>query len=131
MDLSLLLSQLMEEKNHAALVRSGKEFLKSGMDFPDELFHNNLENLEYMSSKLSSMIKDFKKKPPSREEAFNYALKIENSACEVHFQKFMDEESDIKIGEIFRKLNEEDKDHENRIRAYMIDNDIKFKPPEK
>jgi len=121
----------IEEKNHAALIRSGIEFLKSSIGLPNNLLHSNLKDLKDMNYELLSILDTLKEKPPSREEAFNYAWMIENSACEIHYQKFMDKESNTKIDEIFAKLNMDDKDHADRIRAYMIENDIDFNPPEK
>ncbi len=110
---------VLEEKNHAALFRSGKESFEPVNKFPYNLLHHSLQNLNDTNSELRSVIKNFENSPPSREEAFNIALKIENSACELHFQKFMDRETNSTIDEIFKKLNNDDKDHAKRIRSYM------------
>lgn len=116
---------VLEEKNHASLIRSGKEYILSGIEFPDKLVHHNLQNLRDMNRGLRSLIEKIKNNPPSREEAFNMALKIENSACEMHFQEFMDKQPITKIEKIFMELNKEDKDHAKRIHSYMVENGIK------
>ena len=66
----------------------------------------------------------FKDIPPSRNLAFNTALEIEDSAGELHFQDFMDKETNSEIDELFQFMNRQDKDHAKRIRSYMEDNDI-------
>lgn len=66
----------------------------------------------------------FNKLFPEDAEAFNIALNIENSAGEIHFEKFMNKETELKIDHIFQQLNKDDKDHANRISSYMNRNSI-------
>lgn len=113
----------IEEKNHAALLESGKRsFLAAGM-FPAELVGNSLEALINANHELQSILKDGT--PPSRAAALNIALDLEELAGEIHFQNAIqqaDNPSDaIKL---FRTLNKNDKDHADRIRKYMLQNDI-------
>ena len=58
---------------------------------------------------------------PSREDAFNLALKLAQSAGEIHFQQFMEKSSGSKLDLIFKRLNGDDKDHAMRILSYMKD----------
>ena len=110
---------LLEEKNHAELIQSGKEHFEPVNKFPHNLLHNNLQELKDTNSMLLSLIENFKNTPPSRQKAFNTALDIENSVGELHFQKFMDEEASSTVDRIFKRLNEDDKEHAIRIRFYM------------
>jgi len=110
---------VLEEQHHAALIRCGKENFEPLNKFPHNLLHHNLQDLKDTNGKLRSLITEFQSNPPSREEAFNAALKIENSAGELHFQKFMSQESSLTIEKIFKELNRDDKDHAMRIRSYM------------
>jgi ferritin len=110
---------VLEEKNHAALLQSGKEHFKPLKKFPYKLLHHNLQDLKDTNSTLLSLINKFNNTPPLREEAFNIALKIENSAGELHFQNFMDKEANSTTENIFKKLNKDDKEHALRIRGYM------------
>ncbi|MEA1926781.1 MAG: rubrerythrin family protein [Candidatus Auribacterota bacterium] len=114
----------LEEKNHAALIQSGKEHFEPLNKFPDGLLADSLRDLRDTNSNLHSIIRNFEKTPPSRKEAFNTALNIEYSAGELHFQTFMDKESDSTVDTIFQQLNKEDKEHALRIRAYMEEHDI-------
>jgi len=109
----------LEERNHAALIRSGKEFFKPLGKFPHELLAPVLQHLKDTNSRLSSQIKKLKETSPSREEAFKIALEIENSAGELHYQKFMDRKVNSKLQDIFQQLNKDDKDHAKRISSYM------------
>ncbi len=110
---------VLEEKNHAALIQSGKDHFAPLKKFPLKLLHHNLRELKDTNSTLLSLINNFEETPPSREDAFNIALKIENSACELHFQNFMDEEANSAVENIFKELNRDDKEHALRIRSYM------------
>ena len=117
----------MEEKNHAALIRSGKEYFEPLNKFPHDLLANSLQKVKDTSSSLKSMIKKLESDPPLRQEAFNIAFEIENSASELHFQKFMNKEVNLKIDDIFKRLNKDDKDHALRISSYMEKHGIPWK----
>ena len=116
----------LEEKNHAALIRSLGDLSEYLTEFPKNLFPSSVIELEKTNTVLSSLIEKFAAEPPDRETAFNTAIKIEESAGELHYQGFMENEknSSMKVSEIFRQLNREDKNHSIRIRAYMLKNDI-------
>lgn len=117
----------LEEENHAALIRSGKEnFLPLGK-FPLDLVSKSLEELKQANAALLTFIKTCRETPPSREEAFNIAIEVEESAGEIHFQEFMERKAKSNIDDIFQRLNKEDKDHAIRIRSYMEDQGIKIR----
>lgn len=109
----------LEENNHAALIRGVKKLFLLKNLFPYDLIEDRLQVLVDTNSKLTSLIKKFRVNPPSREEAFNIAFSIENSAGELRFQRFMDKEANSEIDDIFQKLNKYDKDHAKRISSYM------------
>ena len=71
-------------------------------------------------------LNDFLSNPPSREMAFNAALKVEMSAGEIHFQEAMKLPEGSEMIKILQKINGDDKEHEQRIRAYMKDKGIKI-----
>lgn len=109
----------LEEKNHAALVRTLKEsFVPKGI-VPDKLLSSSLHKIETINARIVAEIAKFTAAPPSREEAFNIAYQLEQSAGELHFQIFMGNIKELLIDQIFQKLNGEDKDHAIRIRYYM------------
>ena len=110
---------VIEEKNHAALIRSGLEYFLPAGRFPAEILPPMLDGLRKTNRRLEGMVEDFRKKPPSREEAFNTALQVEKSAGEIHFQRAMVKEADSDIMEIFQQLNKDDIDHADRIQSYM------------
>jgi ferritin len=116
---------VVEEKNHAALFRSGEELFLSRSKFPVDLVRGPLQDLIDKNRELSSLIEEYERNPPSREEAFNIALSIENSAGELHFQRFMDKDPGSRMGEIFQQLNQDDKDHVEKISSYMKCNNVR------
>ena len=108
-----------EEKDHAALIRSGKEYFAPLQKFPADLLHKNLDELKTSTASIRSFIDKFSRHPPSRTEALTVALTLENSAGEIHFQQFMDGGGGSAIEKIFRELNRGDQDHALRIEEYM------------
>jgi len=112
----------MEEVNHASLLKSGIEFCKVGY-FPIEISDNDIEEIIELNDRLPNIIEEFKNNP-SRKKAFEIAIELENSVGEIHYQKLMDSSNDDKLSKIFKKLNKDDKNHEERIRKYMIENNI-------
>ncbi|GBD99198.1 hypothetical protein BMS3Abin07_01231 [bacterium BMS3Abin07] len=114
----------LEEKSHAALIRSGKDFFEPKNQFPHDLLADSLQTLKDINSKLNLLIKKYKDTSPSREEAFNIAFKLENSASELHYQNFMSKETSSRIDNIFKQLNKDDKDHAMRICSYMENHGI-------
>ena len=117
---------IIEEENHAALIRSIKETFMPAGKFSDEIFLNSLETLKKHNLALCNLIKKYRAAIPSREDAFNTALEVEQSACEIHFQKFIDKKEKSHIERIFEQLNRDDKDHVKRIRSYMKTYGIDF-----
>ena len=114
---------VIEESNHAALIKSGLDYFMPEDLFPEEIF-TSMEEMQEANKGLESLLKKYAPNPPSREEAFNVALKTEMSAGEIHFQKTMAKSADSKVLAMFQRLNQDDKDHAKRIRAYMQENQI-------
>lgn len=114
----------LEEKNHAVMIRSGVDFFMQAGMFPTELLTASLSSLRKANDKLISLLEQYQAVPPSREEAFNRALVTERSAGEIHFQQIMTKSPASRIVKLFQTLNEEDKNHAERIETYMKRNDI-------
>ena len=116
---------VIEEKNHAALLRSGEQnFLDAGM-FPHELVSTSLETLINVNNELKNILEQEGENPPSRAAAFSLAIRLEESAGEVHFQHAMQQaENPSDAIKLFQSLNESDKNHADRIRNYMQINGI-------
>ena len=118
----------VEEKNHALLLRNVEQnFLNAGM-FPSELVGNSLEALINANSELKTILRQVKGgNPPSRASALNLALKLEELAGEIHFQHAMQQvDPPSEAIKLFQSLNEDDKDHADRIRNYMRQNGIEI-----
>lgn len=115
---------MIEEKGHAALLETGKEnFLPLGK-FPVNLLAESINEVKASNEVLEELIEKFEQDPPSREEAFKAAFNLENAAGEIHFQLFVDGESQTQMEKVFQKLIREDKDHELKLKEYMLKNNI-------
>ena len=119
---------VIEEQNHASLLRSGIEFFMQAELFPDEILPVSIGEMQKANGNLISLLEKYDKTPPSRKEAFNIVLQTERSAGEIHYQRLMTETADSRIVKLFQRLNEGDKDHAQRIQAYMKDKGIKESP---
>jgi hypothetical protein len=108
-----------EEKNHAALLKTAKEFIDFNR-FPKDLIPIKVKNLIDSNKKVLEAIDSFILNP-ARENAFRLAVELENSAGENHFQHFMESDSKDKVTEIFQHLNRDDKNHAERITKYWKD----------
>ena len=115
----------LEELNHASLIRSGRDFFLPAGHFPNDLLHQNIcatrELLHLVNEKLAA----WKKQPCSLSAACEIALQIETAAQEKHFQLFMENTSAVDDScRLFQDLNQADKDHAQRIRAFMAERTI-------
>ncbi len=115
---------VLEEKNHASLLQSGKDRFEPLAKFPIEMMPPSIQELKSVNSEIQDIIKKYQDTIPSREDAFNIALKLEQSAGELHFQQFMEKESESELDRIFQRLNRDDKDHAEKLREYMNSHDI-------
>ncbi|MBN1758981.1 MAG: hypothetical protein JW863_11715 [Chitinispirillaceae bacterium] len=115
-----------EERNHASLIRSALEYFDPIDQFPDKLISHSLSVLKESNGKLRDLITKFRNSPPKRAEAFNCAFKLERTAGELHFQKFLNDRELNVVEKIFQKLNGDDGEHADRIREYMNNNGIPF-----
>ena len=111
----------IEEKNHAALLKNLKQLYDVSHKVPDEVNPQNINEIESINKAIKSGLLSFKEHP-ERKKAFEYALTLEQSAGEAHYQKFAENENLPPIFEVFRQLNMDDKNHATRIRNYMLQN---------
>ena len=118
---------VLEEKNHASLLQSGKDRFEPLGKFPIEMLSSSIQELKSVNSEIQDIIKKYQDTIPSREDAFNIAFKLEQSAGELHFQQFMEKESESELDKIFQRLNRDDKDHAIKVRMYMNAHDINIK----
>ena len=68
--------------------------------FPYEIFPS-IDDLREANKELRSLHNKYEIHPPSREIAFNVALKTEMSAGELHFQSAMAKSTDSEILQLF------------------------------
>jgi hypothetical protein len=108
----------LEEKNHAALLRSGWEHLIKAGKFPSEIVPDALNPLVAVNKRMEIILAEIQERTPSREEAFRLAIQLEESAGEIHFETFIKMPPKTTDGQMFQILNQDDKDHARRLRAY-------------
>ena len=108
-----------EEKNHARLLRTAKDsFLKHGT-FPAGLVADCLETLAGSNATVEGLVEKHAESLPSRTEACRIAIRIEESAGECHYLKFMKKQPDNGLDTVLQLLNQEDTDHAKRLREHL------------
>jgi len=117
----------LEEKNHASIIRSAEMIAEAVEEFPVGIMPASQQELEKANAYIRSLIERFTQNPPLRSDAFNTAYKLEHSAGELHFQNYMNKTFGSSMEELFKKLNQEDKNHAIRIKTYMKKNGIEIK----
>ncbi|MHB8148548.1 MAG: rubrerythrin family protein [Desulfobulbia bacterium] len=109
-----------EEKNHADLIASIHEtFIPLGEEFPTSILAWTRTEVDKANQIVTDYLAAFADAAPDREKIFNAALDLELAAGEIHFQCFMKKKPENILEEMFQQLNQEDKDHSQRIHAYM------------
>jgi hypothetical protein len=122
---SVFWSQLaVEEKNHAALLRTGKLESVDKEGFPAKALTSNLDALVKVNKELKAFLKKHKRKPPTRSSAFEIAIRVEESTGEIDFSCFMAQHADPLALKLFSRVNSEDRDHALRLRNYMREKGI-------
>lgn len=114
----------VEEKNHAALLKSGcANLIKAGL-FPAGIVPNSLNPLVAVNKRLEKILAETTANPPSRAQAFRLAIQMEESAGEIHFENFTKMPPKTMAEEMFQHLNRDDKDHARRLRDYAKEKGI-------
>ncbi|HIJ78297.1 MAG: hypothetical protein OEY01_03195 [Desulfobulbaceae bacterium] len=125
-DDALFWGQLAEEElGHAALLRSVKEHLGTDCDeLPKIFLCESLDKIKATNQNIAGQLDKIRADCPSRRKAFDLAFALENSACEIHYNYFMNKIAVSPVEEILQELNQNDKDHAQRISKYMANNNI-------
>ncbi|MCW8795972.1 MAG: rubrerythrin family protein [Chlorobium sp.] len=119
----------IEERSHAALLRDQQSSCHTERAVPENLLASSIHDLKTSNSTLESLINEYAKNPPAREEALQTAYNLEQSVGEIHYQEFMTRKTCSLSDEMFKQLNMEDKDHADRIKSYMLAHGITPEEP--
>lgn len=109
----------IEERGHAALLQQEKKQLHASELLQGDLLASDLESLEQANAAILSRIEAFRQELPSRAQALETALELELSAGESHYQNFLDRPTQSPAASLFKQLNQEDRDHAERIKRYI------------
>lgn len=124
MDSGFWWTLLVEEKNHAAVIRSLSVSIPDRDDFPKALVFNHLDILRKSNGNIMEMIDIYRSSPPTRHEALRLALAIEQSSAESMYQDVMSDQYPTEIIGMIQQINHNDRDHATRIQDYMIQKGI-------
>ncbi len=113
-----------EERNHASLIKSAKDVFVPLGKYPSVFLTISLNDLQESNKELYNILDKYKRTPISREDTFIIALKLENTAAEKHYQRFMEKKTSSKLDALFQELNYDEIDHAKRISSYIKKHEI-------
>lgn len=108
-----------EEENHAAIIRSGMEYLYKFELFPLNALAKDVELIKCSCRKIEQEIDHLNNSPPDLKSACKFAISIETGAGESHFQVAIDSEEGSRALSVFKKMANSDRDHAKRIRKFL------------
>lgn len=116
---------MLEEQNHAALFESARGDFLPLKKVPIDLVPQSLKDLNESITTFSSIMEQWRANGGSRAEAFNTALRLEESAAELHLQKYAERSPGSALDKIFQRLVHDDKLHAQRIQGYIEEHNIR------
>ncbi|MBD3422783.1 MAG: rubrerythrin family protein [Chitinivibrionales bacterium] len=115
----------IEEQNHAALLRSVEQYFLALDLLPDNLVPRELETIEAINERVDKLIEEYTDMADiARSDMFAVALQLEKSAGEQHLQIAVSGNEHNKAIDLIRQLNQDDKDHAERIVEYAREQGI-------
>lgn len=108
----------LEEKNHAALLKSARIYLNIDR-LPQEALLSDIELLDKSVRTVAAKLEEYKINSPSMKDAYGFAKFVEDSASEIHMQKILSTQSDDRILKIFHELGKGDANHSERINGLI------------
>ena len=106
----------LEEGNHASLLKAiRKRSQETLIQDASSILSEDYEELKKANDLIKTTLTKWKSKPASQSEAYQFALKIEQSAQELHLQNTIEQVSELEIIKLFKKLTGADRDHAKRI----------------
>jgi len=110
-----------EEKQHESIVNLAKDVLTP--DLMSEMFlFDNFEKLRETNNMVEDYIQNFENNTPSKEEAYNLAIRLEKGEYELFYQEAMSKKVALDQMEIFQKLNNGCVDHAKKIEELLRSN---------
>lgn len=123
-DATFWMDLAIEEKNHASLLLEHEQCILDSEVFPSEIQSKLLETLIEKNCLIEDILRSEIESPPlERIHAFKLALKLEESAGEILFQRAV--QKTVQTSEalkLLQRLNKDDKNHADRIRRRMRQN---------
>lgn len=108
-----------EEEKHAQILKEEHDIFLIQKLVPEGLTEPNwTKNLEQIGE-IENFIENSEKESPSKNDAYEFALKIEKEAGELHFQRTAVTNKEGEDTNIFKMLVQEDKNHALRIEKFI------------
>lgn len=108
-----------EEKHHASIFRTFFDKKLPLFLFPEEMMDTDLARLKENNKTIKEVTSHLLSRFKNKMNAYAYALELEESAGEMHFQQAMSAETDSESLLLLQGINKDDKDHYKRIKELI------------
>jgi hypothetical protein len=109
-----------EEKDHASIINMARDVLSE--EVLSQVFsYGDLDRLKEVNEQVEGLIEEYGTKAPSKEEAYDIAIELEEKAFELFYQKKMTWEPNSNEMDVLQKLNKDSKDHAARIKKLRLE----------
>ena len=79
----------------------------------------SMEHIQSAQIRIARLIEKFRTTPPERKAACRLSILLEKEIGEEHYNHFMHLNPESQIESVFQQLNQNDKDHADRISRYL------------
>jgi hypothetical protein len=110
----------IEEMNHAAIIESINDLFLNESTMPADYIEKQTEDFRKLNIYIIEHIERYKFDAPTRLDALKFAVELENSIGESHFEIFMTAKPNSTLVKILQKLNGDDIHHANRLNNYIL-----------
>ncbi|MBN1675875.1 MAG: hypothetical protein JXR37_32830 [Kiritimatiellae bacterium] len=114
----------IEEEQHVSIVTNLYETYAPLGLFPTNLLDTDLGRLRAANRQVEFALARFNGRPPSKHEAYAFAVRMEESSGEMYYREAMIKDSNDEILDLVQQVNNNDKNHAVRIRDFMAEKGI-------
>jgi hypothetical protein len=108
-----------EEENHAAIIRSGRDFFFEEGLFPFEALDRDLQRVRSINALIETTLAAFRRHPPTIGEALLRSLEFESCSVEYYYQHVLQSKPGSNAAALFQELSGQSDSHERRILDLM------------
>lgn len=109
----------MEEHNHGSMLGALRPFVESGHLTAKCLGNPDINSLKAQNQRVEEKLTLYRLYPPAMQDAYAFAVEIENSTAEINYKNLHAGQVDSKIAVVFQELGDVCSDHASTISSAL------------